>query len=163
MSLILRSLDDLRLSIHPILNLFTGEDVERHAIVSAWSERRMSLREYRSSPSTVQFTYSVQPRPSSSLPNVSCTVDLLSSILKSTLILSLAQWSTTHFHNNKILGPILRYIWHLIPYTDIRILNTSKSLWEITPWGIIAILCFALFLFFSKSTPIGNDIYIYTF
>lgn len=108
--------------------------------------QRMSLTEHHSSPSTVQFTYSLQPRSSPSLPSVTSIVDFVTSLVQSALILVLAQWSTTHFHTNRIIGPILRYLRYLLPYNDIRILRPVDGQWEITPLGIMGIVCLAFFL-----------------
>ena len=116
----------------------------------------MSLTEHRSSPSTVQFIYSLQPRASTSLPNVPSIIDFITSLVQSTLILLFAQLSTNHFRNNRIISPILRYLRYLLPYNDIRILKVSFNHWEITPMGIIGIICLAIFLFFNKRTPIGK-------
>jgi hypothetical protein len=115
----------------------------------------MSLREHRSSPSTVQFTYSLQPRSPTSLPTVSTVVDVITSLLQSLLCLLLVQWSAIHLDTNRIFGPVLRYIRLLLPYNDIRIVYLTHKTWEFTPLGIICILFLAVFLFFSKSTPIG--------
>jgi len=115
----------------------------------------MSLREHRSSPSTVQFTYSLQPCPPTSLPTVSTVVDVITSLLQSLLCLLLVQWSTIHFNTNRIFGPVLRYLRLLLPYNDIRIVHLTHKTWEFTPLGLISILFLAVFLFFSKSTPIG--------
>ena len=116
----------------------------------------MSLKEYRSSPLTVQFTYSQQPFSSNSLPTVSIIIDIITSLLQSTLCLLLVQWSTIHLDTNRILGPVLRYLRHLLPYNDIRIVHITSKSWEFPPLGVICIMALALFLFFSKSTPIGN-------
>src|SRR5579871_3651917 len=116
----------------------------------------MSLTEHRSSPSTVQFIYSLQPRASTSLPNVPSIIDFITSLVQSTLILLFAQLSTNHFRNNRIISPILRYLRYLLPYNDIRILKVSFNHWKITPMGIIGIICLAIFLFFNKRTPIGK-------
>ena len=115
----------------------------------------MSLREHRSSPSTVQFTYSLQPHSPTSLPTVSTIVDLITSLLQSTISLLLAQWATIHLDTNRIFGPILRYLRHLLPNNDIRMIHLTGKTWELTPLGGVCILILAVFLFFSKSTPIG--------
>ena len=118
----------------------------------------MSLKEHRSSPSTVQFTYSLQPGSSNSLLTVSTIIDIITSLLQSTLCLLLIQWSTIHLDTNRILGPLLRYLRHLLPYNDIRIVHITSKSWELPPLGIVCILALALFLFFSKSTPIGSPL-----
>jgi hypothetical protein len=119
----------------------------------------MSLTQHRPSPSTVQFTYSLQPRPSTSIPSISTIADLFASFVQSTFILLLAQCSTIRFDTNRVFGPVLRYLRHLVPYNDLRLVHTSTtSTWHVThvtPLGIISILCLAFFLFFSKATPIG--------
>src|SRR5262245_51798283 len=114
------------------------------------------LSEHRFSPSTVEFTYSLQPRPSTLLPTVSNIVDLITSLVQSTFILLVTQWSTTRLDSNRIVGGVLRYVRHLLPYNDIRIVQTVRTPWEITPWGMMAISCLGLFLFFSKSVPLGG-------
>ena len=116
----------------------------------------MSLVEHRSSPSTVQFIYSPQPRSTNPLRNISTVVDFITSLFQSSLIVLLVQWSTNHFRTNRIIGPLLQYLRYLLPYNDIRILKTSDNKWEITPLGIIAIICLAIFLSFSKRMPIGS-------
>jgi len=122
----------------------------------------MSLREHRSSPSTVQFTYSLQAQSSTSLPTVSTIVDLITSLLQSTLCLLFAQWSTIHLDTNRIFGPVLRYLRHLPPSNDIRMIKLTDKSWELTPLGAVSILFLAVFLFFSKSTPIGYSPWIKT-
>jgi hypothetical protein len=118
----------------------------------------MSLREHRSSPSTVQFTYSLQAHSPTSLPPVSTIVDLITCLLQSTICLLLAQWATIHLDTNRIFGPVLRYIRHLLPSTDIRMIHLTGKTWELTPLGVVCILILAVFLFFSKSTPIGYSL-----
>lgn len=115
----------------------------------------MSLLEHRSSPSTVQFTYSPQPRASSSVPSISIFVEVFSVALKSTICLLLVQWSTFHLDTNKIFGPVLRYMRHILPYNDFRIVHWTGKTWSLTPLGATSILLLAIFLFFSKSEPIG--------
>jgi hypothetical protein len=114
----------------------------------------MSLIEHRSSPSTVEFKYSLQV-PSTSVPSITTLADLVTSLLQSTLFFVLAQWSTIHLDTNQVFGPILRYLRHLVPHNDIRIVSQGEG-WELTPLGAFCVLSFAIFLFFSKSTPIGN-------
>ena|ERR1700737_5020077 len=117
----------------------------------------MSLTEHRSSPSTVQFTYSLQPRPSTtSLPSLTTLVDILASLLQSALFFLLGQWATIHLDTNQVFGPVLRYLRHLLPQKDIRILHNQDNLWELTPFGAVCIVSLAFFLFFSKSTPTGS-------
>ena len=115
----------------------------------------MSLREHRSSPSTVQFTYSLQPSSPDSPLTVSTIIDIASSVVQSTLCLLLVQWSAIHLDTNRILGPVLRYLRHLLPYNDIGIVHITSKSWELSPLGLICILAVALFLFFSKPTPTG--------
>ena len=115
----------------------------------------MSLREHRSSPSTVQFTYSLQAHSPTSLATVSTIVDLITSLLQSTVYLLLAQWATIYLDTNRIFGPVLRYLRHLLPNSDIRMIHLTGNMWELTPLGGVSILFLAVFLFFSKSTPIG--------
>src|SRR5579859_2500656 len=116
----------------------------------------MSLTEHRSSPSTVQFTYSLQSPTSSSLPSPSTIIDIITSLVKASLFFLFAQWATVHLDTNRVFGPILRYLRHLLPQNDIRIVLSENNAWELTPLGAGCILSLALFLFFSKSTPIGS-------
>lgn len=115
----------------------------------------MSLREHRSSPSTVQFTYSLQVHSPTSSPTVSTIVDLITALIQSTICLLLAQWATIHLDTNRIFGPVLRYLRHLLPNNDIRMIHLTGEAWKLTPLGVVCILLLAVFLFFSKSTPIG--------
>ena len=115
----------------------------------------MPLREHRSSPSTVQFTYSLQTHSPTSLPTVSTIVDLITSLLQSIICLFLAQWATIRLDTNRIFGSLLRYLRHLIPNNDIRMIHLTGKAWELTPLGVVCILLLTVFLFFSKSTPLG--------
>jgi hypothetical protein len=115
----------------------------------------MSLREHRSSPSTVQFTYSLQVHSPTSFPTVSTIVDLITALIQSTICLLLAQWATIHLDTNRIFGPVLRYLRHLLPNDDIRMIHLTEEAWKLTPLGVVCILLLTVFLFFSKSTPIG--------
>lgn len=116
----------------------------------------MSLTEHRWSPSTVKFTYSPQPRPPLTIPTVSTIIDFINSIFQSSIVLIVVQWSAIHFESNRIFGPILRYLRHLLPYNDIRILDTGGKAFHITPYGGLCIVCLAMFLFLSKSMPMGT-------
>ena len=121
----------------------------------------MSLREQRSSPSTIEFRYSLSPTHSPSLLNVSTVIDGVASVLKSALYLLIAQWSAAHLKTNRMLGPVLRNIRQVFPYNDIRIVRPTDASWELSPFGTICILILGIFLFFSKSTPVGKRVVFY--
>jgi hypothetical protein len=148
--------DSARLRIEP--QLVHGYSCPPRTVLEPQDDIRysnMSLTEHRSSPSTVQFTYSLQPCSPTSLPTLSTIIDIITSLFQSALSLFLAQWSTIHFQTNKIFGPILCYLRHLLPYNDIRIIHFTGKTWQLTPLGAGCIFFLAVFLFFSKSTPIG--------
>jgi len=116
----------------------------------------MQLTEHRSSTSTVQFTVSTQARtPSGSAPTLATFLDVFTSLLQSVIILLAAQWAVLQLDTNRILGPVLRYFRHLLPYKDVQIVHLNDKTWELTPIGAICILSLAVFVFFSKPTPIG--------
>lgn len=121
----------------------------------------MSIREQRSSPSTIEFKYSLSPTPSPSLPNISTVIDGIASALKSALYLLIAQLSAAHLKTNRMLGPVLRNIGQIFPYNDIRIVRPTDASWELSPFGTICIVILSLFLFFSKSTPVGKRVVFY--
>jgi len=141
---------DLRCTAQPCLDVSTS-----WRWYESRFERRMSLIQHRSSPSTVQFTYSVQPS-SRSFPNVASTLDLLSALCRSAVLLLFAQWSTTRLYSNRIIGPLLRYIGGILPYHDVRFLQMESTPWRLSAWGVIAILCFALLLFYCRMRPLGK-------
>ena len=134
---------------------FAADLLAKNNVVRYCYSPSMSLTEHRSSPSTVQFTYSLQVDSSRSLLTVSTVFDLVTCLVQSTIGLLLVQWAKVHLNTNRIFGPVLRYLRHLLPDDDIRMIHLTGKIWELTPVDVVCIVFFAVFLLFSKSTPIG--------
>ena len=117
----------------------------------------MSLAVQRASLSTVEFTYSAHPRCSTSIPSIPVLIDVTVALFQSASALLFAQWASAQLATNKVLGPLLRSLRYLLPYNDARIVKFVDNTWQATRLGVIGIFLLAVFLFFSKSMPIGSS------